>query len=65
MTGTQALFASTAVSFGRGGYNKSGDDDELRNYGRRGYNRSGQNGGRGYCYRGDDEEPDDGRGGYN
>jgi hypothetical protein len=61
---------SNFVCFGRGGYNKDGDDEEdsqMINYaGRGGYNRSGKKGGRGgYNRSGDDDEDEDGRGGYN
>lgn len=61
---------STSVCFGRGGYNKNGDeeDSQMINYaGRGGYNRSGKKGGRGGYNRGpdDDDEAEDGRGGYN
>jgi hypothetical protein len=63
---------STFVCFGRGGYNKDGDNDDedsllVNCAGRRGYNRTGKKGGRGGYNRGpdDDDEAEDGRGGYN
>lgn len=60
---------TTFVCFGRGGYNKDGDDDDenTNGAGRGGYNRSGKKGGRGGYNRGpdDDDEAEDGRGGYN
>jgi hypothetical protein len=63
---------TTFVCFGRGGYNKDGDNDDedsqmINSAGRRGYNRSGKKGGRGGYNRGpdDDDEAEDGRGGYN
>jgi hypothetical protein len=57
------------VNFGRGGYNKDGDDEEdsFRCHGRGGYNGPSTliNCGRGgYNRKGDDDE-EDGRGGYN
>jgi len=63
--------ASNFVCYGRGGYNKDGDNDEesqmVNSSGRRGYNRSGKKGGRGGYNRGpdDDDEAEDGRRGYN
>lgn len=67
MSFTTSPFSTTALSFGRGGYNKTGDDEEMRDQGRRGYNRSGRGGYNGplVMKRGDDDEAEDGRGGYN
>lgn len=71
MSFTTSQILTTFVCFGRGGYNKDGDDDEdsqmVNSAGRRGYNRSGKKSGRGGYNRGpdDDDEAEDGRGGYN
>lgn len=57
---------------GRGGYNgpntSSSDEEDSRscpNFGRGGYNAPLVNMGRGGYNRGDDDEEEDGRGGYN
>ena len=67
MSFTMSQFSPTMISFGRRGYNKSGDDEEVQDQGRRGYNRSGRGGYNGpmVLKRGGDDEAEDGRGGYN
>jgi hypothetical protein len=72
MSFTTTQSPTTFVCFGRGGYNKDGDNDVedsqcVNSSGRRGYNRSGKKSGRGGYNRGpgDDDEAEDGRGGYN
>ncbi|KAI9736860.1 MAG: hypothetical protein M1818_005911 [Claussenomyces sp. TS43310] len=56
------------LSFGRGGYNKDGDDEEdnkFCNHGRGGYNKSNKDDEDERRGSDDDDEAEEGRGGYN